>query len=107
MLGGYRFQKLFGEPDQVDKNHLLDISLKAMKSFLKINEMPIRHHVAIHPDCIPQYTVGHQNRLRIIENEIQNLNLSLLGSSYYGFSVPDTILNARIQVDNWIQKQQN
>lgn len=106
MLGGYMFEKLFGHPDQmVDHDQIIDISLQALKTYMKINELPCNVHVAIHKDCIPQYTVGHQNRLKKIEKQIQNLPLSLLGASYYGFSVPDTILQARRESELWHRQQ--
>ncbi|OTF80321.1 protoporphyrinogen oxidase-like protein [Euroglyphus maynei] len=105
MLGGYMFEKLFGHPDQVDHQRIIDISRQALKTYMKIDDEPSQVHVAIHSDCIPQYTVGHQRRLRKIEQEIQNLPLSLLGASYYGFSVPDTILNAKREAMNWLRHQ--
>nr|XP_027193662.1 protoporphyrinogen oxidase-like [Dermatophagoides pteronyssinus] len=104
MLGGYMFEKLFGQPDQVDQNQLIDISLQTLKTLLKINIQPIEIKVAIHKDCIPQYTIGHRQKLKKIEKQIKKLPLSLLGSSYYGFSVPDTILNARREAEHWHQR---
>ncbi|KAF7490483.1 Protoporphyrinogen oxidase [Sarcoptes scabiei] len=105
MLGGCWFKQLFGSTSNVDHKHLLQISLKALDRYLQIRKQPSHSHIAIHEDCIPQYHVGHHKKLQIIENEIRDLNLSLLGSSYYGFSVPDTILSAKTKSEQWIQSE--
>lgn len=48
MLGGYRFAELFGEPDLVDPQKLLDVSLSSLRSYLNIQCDPIHHLVTIH-----------------------------------------------------------
>lgn len=35
------------------------------------------------------------------------MNISLVGASYRGFSVPECILNAKHQAESWLQKQRN
>lgn len=107
MLGGYRFKELFGEPETVDPEHLKQIALGALKSYLKIQVEPVHHLVSIHQNCIAQYTLNHGQRVETIENEITKLNMSLLGASYHGFSVPDCILNAKRKATGWLQEQQS
>lgn len=49
MLGGYRFEDLFSKSVQdVDKNQILDIALKSLKTFLNIDTVPSFYHVAVH-----------------------------------------------------------
>lgn len=48
-------------------------------------------------NAIPQYTVGHQARVRGIEHSIKEVygeNAYLLGNSYYGIGVADCVKNA-------------
>lgn len=56
----------------------------------------------IHRQCIPQYVVGHADRLQKIRQYIsQNiLPLDLIGASFDGVSVNDCIHNAHQTVDN-------
>ncbi len=54
MLGGYRFKELFGEPETVDPEHLKQIALGALKSYLKIQVEPVHHLVSIHQVCCVQ-----------------------------------------------------
>ncbi|KAM3656937.1 protoporphyrinogen oxidase isoform 3-T3 [Ammospiza maritima maritima] len=51
-------------------------------------------------DCIPQYTLGHWERLERIQRFLkeQQLPLSLIGASYSGVSVNDCIASARAAV---------
>lgn len=54
MLGGYRFKELFGEPNAVNYEHLKQVALGAIKSYLKIQEDPVHHLVSIHQVCVAQ-----------------------------------------------------
>jgi len=103
MLGGHRFTELFGDPDALNPSKLLEASLISLRSILNIQSEPNQHMVTIHKNCIAQYTLGHQQRVATIEREIADLNLSILGASYHGFSVPECILNAKLQTDAWLQ----
>lgn len=55
MLGGYRFLDLFGPPDSVDPQTLLETSKQALKSYLNIKVEPINHHGAIHQVCVVDF----------------------------------------------------
>lgn len=105
MMGGHQFQKLFGSPDNVDQDYVMHQALLGVRKYLNISAKPCKTWLAIHKDCIPQYNLGHDNRVQIIESELAStrMALSLIGSSYRGFSVPDCILNSRKQVDTWVQ----
>ncbi|KAJ8018243.1 Protoporphyrinogen oxidase [Holothuria leucospilota] len=105
MVGGAWFEELFGHPESVSGDHLLSIALATKEDHLKIKQKPIYSLVNIHRDCIPQYTVGHSDRLGLIVSHLaeqmnkyikkNSLPLFLLGSSYDGVSVNDCIWNAR------------
>nr|CAG4641718.1 EOG090X06SP [Eurycercus lamellatus] len=101
MMGGKWFNSLFGE--QATKEMLLDIALKQIGSLLGITDLPARSQVHILRQCIPQYVVGHADRLEQIRSYVGNnhLSLDLIGSSYDGVSVNDCIHNAIKAVDQW------
>ena len=94
MMGGYRFNSLFGDPDKVSHDHLRDVAINAVKKHLKITFDPIDTLVNVHHKCIPQYTVGHQHRMSIlhhllfVNHKVRN-RLTLVGASYTGVSVND------------------
>jgi len=48
------------------------------------------------PDAMPQYTIGHLERLRRIDESVaQHPGLALAGCSYRGVGIPDCIASAR------------
>ncbi|XP_022130590.2 protoporphyrinogen oxidase [Pieris rapae] len=99
MLGGRWFEEKFGE--NVKKDSLLNIAMKEIKSILKIDEDPSAFNVNILHKCIPQYVVGHYERVDTIRQYIseKNLPISLIGSSYDGVGVNDVIYSAKSQVE--------
>jgi oxygen-dependent protoporphyrinogen oxidase len=51
--------------------------------------------------AIPQYNIGHQERLQMImQNTSQQAGLFLTGNYFSGVSVADTIEHARSTADN-------
>ncbi|XP_046736587.1 protoporphyrinogen oxidase [Diprion similis] len=95
MMGGAWFTKNFG--DHPTKEHLLEVAMHHVKSILHIKADLVAHNVAILKDCIPQYVVGHEQRIRRIENYLvkHKLPLFLCGSSYYGVGLNDVVLSAK------------
>jgi oxygen-dependent protoporphyrinogen oxidase len=48
------------------------------------------------PRSLPQYAVGHLDRMKEVETRIAQLpNLHLLGNAYHGVGLPDLIRDAR------------
>nr|CAG4643979.1 EOG090X06SP [Lepidurus arcticus] len=91
MMGGKWFHELFGpnpEPEQ-----LLKIALQQIESVLGIKDAPVRSQVSILENCIPQYVIGHLERVKQSRQYIaeHRLNLHLAGASYDGPSVNDCI----------------
>lgn len=98
MLGGKWFPEKFGTDPTKEK--LLETALKEVKSILNITEEIADYHVSILKDCIPQYIVGHYERVEGIREYIRrySLPLSVVGSSYDGVGVNDVIYSAKMQV---------
>ena len=97
MLGGAWFEELFGSPEaDTCASRVESAALKAVANHLGITQDPSLCNVLIQKDCIPQYHIGHQQKLGILQEQIKfhKLPLTLLGSSYHGVSVNDCIHNA-------------
>ncbi|CAL4105582.1 unnamed protein product, partial [Meganyctiphanes norvegica] len=95
MMGGYWFRELFG--DSPSEDNLLKIALEEIKNSLSISNDPVRFHVSIQKDCIPQYIVGHSQAVTNARKLIGDLKipLALAGNSYDGAGVNDAIISAK------------
>ncbi|XP_066064757.1 protoporphyrinogen oxidase-like isoform X1 [Chamaea fasciata] len=100
MLGGAWFRQSFGDPSGVSPQVLLARARAAVRDHLGLAGPPARAMVRVQQDCIPQYTLGHWERLERIQKFLreQRLPLSLIGASYWGVSVNDCIAGAKAAV---------
>eukprot|EP01122_Echinamoeba_exundans_P014602 TRINITY_DN6652_c0_g1_i1.p1 TRINITY_DN6652_c0_g1~~TRINITY_DN6652_c0_g1_i1.p1 ORF type:complete len:485 (-),score=54.45 TRINITY_DN6652_c0_g1_i1:176-1630(-) len=75
----------------------LEIAQNAVRKYLGITQSPIDVHQTVCKQAIPQYIVGHADRLRQIEQRLDAVGprLVLSGASFYGVSVNDCISSAR------------
>jgi oxygen-dependent protoporphyrinogen oxidase len=103
IMGGRWFEQFFGEDSTPGR--LLSTAMQYVHSILHISAAPEEHRVSVLNDCIPQYVVGHYERIERIRTYMNNHNLplSLVGASYSGVSVNDVILSARRAVDSLIK----
>jgi oxygen-dependent protoporphyrinogen oxidase len=102
MMGGYLFAKKFGNPKTVSKKVLEDVAVKEVERILGIpSSLLLDTHVSVQEQCIPQYTVGHEDTITSIESQCKSLGrLSLVGSSFRGVSVNDCVFNAKKVIQN-------
>ncbi|OWK50914.1 Protoporphyrinogen oxidase [Lonchura striata] len=100
MLGGAWFRQSFGDPALVAPELLLRRARAAVSDHLGLAGTPTHAIVRVQQDCIPQYTLGHWERLERIQRFLkeQQLPLSLIGASYSGVSVNDCIASAKAAV---------
>jgi oxygen-dependent protoporphyrinogen oxidase len=103
IMGGRWFERFFGEDSTPGR--LLSTAMQYVHSILHISATPEEHLVSVLNDCIPQYVVGHYERIERIKAYVSkhNLPLSLVGASYSGVAVNDVILSARRAVDSLIK----
>lgn len=103
MMGGRWFDQFFGNDPSPDK--LLSTAVQYVHSILHISGDPQAHEVSLLRNCIPQYVLGHYERIERIKAYVNehNLPLSLVGASYDGVSINDVILSARTAVKNLIK----
>ncbi|KAJ3379132.1 oxygen-dependent protoporphyrinogen oxidase, partial [Entophlyctis sp. JEL0112] len=102
MLGGAQFSKVFGfsadEVSSFDKDQCLKMALAAVEEDLGVSQLPADQKVTLHERCIPQYTLGHSDRLKAVHNLLQEEfsgSLSVIGCSYLGVGVNDCIYSAQ------------
>jgi oxygen-dependent protoporphyrinogen oxidase len=70
--------------------------LPELREKMGINAEPIFQRVIPWPESMPQYTVGHAQRVELIEGMLKDLpGLHLVGNAYYGIGIPDCIRMAR------------
>jgi oxygen-dependent protoporphyrinogen oxidase len=69
---------------------------RELKEKMGITAEPIFERFQAWPNSMPQYTIGHAQRTRVVEEMLQDLpGLHLAGNSYYGVGVPDSIRTAK------------
>jgi len=91
MVGGARASDLAMEPE----SRLLEMIRKELSDIINISAEPDFVRIYRHEMAIPQYTVGHTERLRNIDAILEKQkNLYLTGNAYRGISVNDCIENS-------------
>ncbi len=99
MMGGHLFSQLFGDVHTVSHELLKTCAVESVFKTLKLDPSQLVDcNVTVNEKCIPQYYVGHEERLDRIE-AIQPKALSLIGASYKGVSLNDCIWNAKVSTE--------
>jgi oxygen-dependent protoporphyrinogen oxidase len=78
---------------------------KDLTELLGIKEKPLFAEVAKWKDSMPQYEVGHLDRVAAIEDEVSQIPaLALAGNAYGGAGIPDCIRSGEKAAEllNWI-----
>ncbi|KAJ2965084.1 hypothetical protein NQZ79_g200 [Umbelopsis isabellina] len=103
MLGGHLWNSTFDAPaSEIDPTTVRDRAVKAIQTHLGIDAPPTHTMTKLQLQCIPQYRVGHYQRLCEMHQSLTSQlgqSLSVTGSSYWGVSVPDCIKNSRELVE--------
>ncbi|MBG6094773.1 protoporphyrinogen oxidase [Nocardioides luteus] len=84
-----------GEPPSDDDDRLVADSLAALEQIVGITATPTDVHVQRWTDGLPQYPVGHLDRVARIRQGLRAVpGLTLAGASYDGVGIPATIASA-------------
>jgi len=76
----------------LDESTMLQRVEHDLRELLEITERPLFADVAKWKDSMPQYEVGHLDRMQAIESKLAQLpNLTLAGNAYRGAGIPDCI----------------
>jgi oxygen-dependent protoporphyrinogen oxidase len=94
MLGGHWWNDWAAYPDEVEG---LEMAKSVLRRHLGIQDEPTASYVNLSKDCIPQYTLGYEDRLRDfargIEGEFKG-RLRVVGNQFNGVGVNDCITGA-------------
>jgi oxygen-dependent protoporphyrinogen oxidase len=79
---------------------LIALTLEELRRWLGVTGAPRVTRVVRWPRAIPQYTLGHADRLAAVEQAVEKWpTLSLVGNYLRGVSVPDNIVQAKEAAD--------
>lgn len=103
LMGGAWFDQ-FSKTNVTDDFYIQQ-AVNAVRSQLGVTLTPSMVKLSMQRDCIPQYTIGHLDRVEQIFNYVAsyNLPLSLIGASYKGVGVGDCIYNANLAAEDIIR----
>lgn len=94
MLGGHYWDGWTGFPTEEEG---LQMAKSILKRHLNISEEPAAHSINLQRDCIPQYTVGYEDRLKRVHNELLSEysgRVRVAGNWIKGVGVNDCIRTA-------------
>ncbi|KAF2711386.1 Protoporphyrinogen oxidase [Pleomassaria siparia CBS 279.74] len=94
MLGGHWWDGWQGYPDEYEG---AELAKSVIQRHLGITEEPAACHVSLHHDCIPQYTVGYEDRLKQYGEKLQSDfkgKVRVVGNQYNGVGVNDCVRGA-------------
>ena len=101
MLGGVRMSDLALQ----DENRLTDVVMAELRDVMEITVQPDFVKVYTHKQGIPQYPLGHQQRLATIDKMTSNFNrLYITGNAYRGIGVNDCIENSYTLAERIVQE---
>jgi len=104
MLGGHWWDNLQRFPDEVQGARM---AKAVLKRHLNIDDEPQAVRVGLQKDCIPQYSVGHDDRMEKVHFGLKNDfsgRLRVAGSSYTGVGLNDCVRAARDVVGGLIYR---
>jgi protoporphyrinogen/coproporphyrinogen III oxidase len=100
MLGGHWWDDWSSYPDEAEGAAM---ARAILKRHLKIEEEPVVVNVGLQRECIPQYMVGHEERMKKAHGELMRGfkgKLAVAGNSYTGVGLNDCIRAARDLVES-------
>lgn len=95
-LGRHREEQLL----QVGDERLVEIALADLADAIGLSARPVDSHVQRWGGALPQYAVGHLDRVALVRRELDPLlGLAVCGSAYDGVGIPACIASARLAAD--------
>ena len=90
------------QPELLEQNdeQIEQIVNEELRDILGMTGTPLFRQLARYNNSMPQYHVGHLQRVQQIESCLQRLpGLQLAGSAYHGVGIPDSIASAWLAAD--------
>ena len=94
------------QPDLLDQpDEALEAQVREdLEALLGISGTPILCRTTRYPDCMPQYNVGHLDRVERIETRLQQFpTLALAGKSYRGVGIADCIASGEAAAEGMVE----
>jgi oxygen-dependent protoporphyrinogen oxidase len=85
---------------QVSDEELVEIALCDLTDAIGLSARPADSHVQRWGGALPQYALGHLDRVAAVRRELASLvGLSVCGSAYDGVGIPACIASAHVAAD--------
>mmetsp|Transcript_12670 Transcript_12670/g.16392 ORF Transcript_12670/g.16392 Transcript_12670/m.16392 type:complete len:475 (-) Transcript_12670:124-1548(-) len=93
MVGGHHAP----EKALLKEEDMIQFALKKISEHLAITADPEEAIATSHIDCIPQYSVGHHERMTGAVDKLKSCfpELEILGNNFYGVGIADSIATAK------------
>jgi oxygen-dependent protoporphyrinogen oxidase len=87
-VGGALQPQLFDDNDPIMEKNVRD----ELTSLLGVTAPPLFSRIWRHPNSMPQYHLGHEARVRRVEDSLSKFaTLALAGSAYHGVGISDCV----------------
>jgi len=91
-LGGSRNSEIVRWSDE----DIMAAVTSELRAVLGLSQRPAFYRIFRWPHALPQYSVGHEDRVRVIQEEVEKLpGLFLAGNAYSGLGIPDCVRSGR------------
>ncbi|KAI5776691.1 hypothetical protein EDC01DRAFT_714597 [Geopyxis carbonaria] len=103
MAGGHHWR---GRTSYPSDDEAVANARELLKAHLGITEAPVATNVALQRECIPQYTVGHEDRMVEVREALEGRfggRLAVAGSSYRGVGLNDCVRYVRDAVKGVVE----
>lgn len=95
-LGRHREERVL----QVDDAELVQLALDDLSAATGLGVRPLDWHVQRWGGALPQYTVGHLDRVRLVRAAVaKSPGLAVCGAAYDGLGIPACIASANLAVE--------
>jgi oxygen-dependent protoporphyrinogen oxidase len=100
-VGGSLNPELFQDDDTTMETN----ARNELASLLGITAQPLFSRVWRHPKSMPQYHVGHEQRIKRVESALAKFRtLAVAGSAYHGVGIPDCVRSGEEAAENLIHQ---
>lgn len=90
-----------------DPGVLVDLAREELQLTLGITADPLISRVFVWENAMPQYNLGHPDKLAKIESALaKHSGLALAGNGYRGIGIPDCINSGKVAVEKIIESRQ-
>jgi protoporphyrinogen/coproporphyrinogen III oxidase len=90
-----------------DEAALIELGREELELTLGITAEPILSRVFVWENAMPQYNLGHPDKLAKIESALaKHPGLALAGNGYRGIGIPDCINSGKVAVEKIIESRQ-